>query len=113
MKIREIPFGVTNWDEVPASRHEGTAGFALWRTKFFGPEDDRVRMRLVEYSPGYVADHWCSKGHFLYVLQGELDTSLEDGRQFRLTAGMSYQVADQAEPHTSRTDAGALLLIID
>ena len=68
---------------------------------------------MVEYSPGYLADHWCSKGHILLVLDGELDTELEDGRCFRLKAGQSYQVADGAEPHRSRTATGAKLFIVD
>ena len=68
---------------------------------------------MVEYSPGYPADHWCDRGHVLYVLQGELDTELRDGRRFTLRAGMSYQVADGAEAHRSRTQTGAKLFIVD
>ena len=70
-------------------------------------------MTEVEYTPGYLADHWCSKGHILYVLEGELDTELDDGRRFTLKAGQSYQVADNAEPHRSRTESGARLFIVD
>jgi quercetin dioxygenase-like cupin family protein len=72
-----------------------------------------VRVRLVEYSPGYRTDHWCRKGHILFCLAGELETELADGRLFRLTPGMSYQVADEAEPHRSRTTGGATLFIVD
>lgn len=68
---------------------------------------------MVEYSAGYVADHWCSKGHILFCLDGELETELEDGRRFTLAAGMSYQVADGAEPHRSSTVSGARLFIVD
>jgi hypothetical protein len=68
---------------------------------------------MVEYSPGYLADHWCSKGHILLVVEGELDTELADGRRFTLKPGMSYQVADGAEPHRSRTQCGAKLFIVD
>lgn len=84
-------------------------GQAYWRTQQFG----RVRVRQVEYTPGYLADHWCSKGHILLVLNGELRTELEDGRTFTMTAGMSYQVADQAEAHRSSTKGGAKLFIVD
>ena len=68
---------------------------------------------MVEYSPGYLADHWCEKGHVLLCLEGELRTELADGRVFTLTAGMSYQVADGAEPHRSSTESGARLFIVD
>jgi quercetin dioxygenase-like cupin family protein len=72
-----------------------------------------IRVRMVEYSPGYVADHWCSKGHILLCLEGELNTTLADGREFLLRPGMSYQVADDAEPHRSHTQTGARLFIVD
>jgi len=68
---------------------------------------------MVEYSPGYLADHWCSRGHVLLVLEGELITELKDGRQFILTPGTSYQVAEDVAPHRSRTEKGAKLFIVD
>ena len=82
---------------------------ARWRTRQFGD----VRVRIVEYSAGYRADHWCEKGHILLCLEGELETELADGRMFQLRPGMSYQVADKAEPHRSRTRVGAKLFIVD
>jgi quercetin dioxygenase-like cupin family protein len=91
------------------TEHAGTAGVALWRTVQAGA----VRVRMVRYSPGYVADHWCRKGHVLLVLEGELETELEDGRTIRLTSGMSYQVADDTMGHRSRTSGGARLFIVD
>jgi quercetin dioxygenase-like cupin family protein len=109
MQMHEIPFATVDWSTVDATRHEGDAGFATWRTRHFGA----IRVRMVEYSPGYVADHWCSKGHVLLVLSGELETELADGRKFRLGPGCSYQVADNAEPHRSRTAGGAKLFIVD
>lgn len=110
MHIADLPFGVTNWAEVPAEAHAGTTGVATWRTRQFGP----VRVRVVDYSPGYLADHWCQKGHFLLVTAGELTTELADGRVFVLSPGMSYQVADGAEAHRSRTyAAGATLFVVD
>ena len=104
-----IPFGTTDWADVPETKHSGETGIATWRTRQFG----EIRVRLVEYSPGYLADHWCEKGHILLCLDGELDTELADGRTFKLTPGMSYQVADGAEPHRSSTRAGARLFIVD
>jgi quercetin dioxygenase-like cupin family protein len=109
MKMSGIPFGTTDWSLVQPTTHAGEIGQAIWRTQQFG----EIRVRMVEYTPGYVADHWCSKGHILFVLQGELVTELEDGRLFTLKEGQSYQVADQAEPHRSRTATGARLFIVD
>jgi hypothetical protein len=109
MKRSAIPFGTTDWSNVPATEHKGEAGVATWRTQHFGD----IRVRMVEYSPGYVADHWCEKGHILLCLHGQLDTELADGRVFTLTAGCSYQVADGAEPHRSSTAHGAKLFIVD
>jgi len=107
--MEHIPFGTTDWSGVAATTHPGETGTALWRTREFGG----IRVRIVEYSPDYVADHWCSKGHILFVLEGELETELADGRSVVLKAGMSYQVADEAEPHRSRTRNGAKLFVVD
>jgi len=109
VQLSDIPFGTTDWSAVELTEHRGETGRATWRTRQFGA----VRVRMVEYTPGYFADHWCSKGHILLCLEGELHTELEDGRSFTLTAGMSYQVADRAEPHRSSTQTGARLFIVD
>jgi len=109
MKMQSIPFGTTDWSTVEKTEHNGISGVAYWRTRQF----DDIRVRMVEYSPGYAADHWCSKGHILLVLEGELETELADGRKFILRPGMNYQVADGAEPHRSSTKVGAKLFIVD
>ena len=109
MRIEHVPFGVTAWDTVPRTEHPGETGVAHWRTI----ETGNIRVRMVEYSPGYLADHWCSRGHVLLVLAGELVTELKDGRIFTLHPGQSYQVADDEEPHRSRTAGGAMLFIVD
>lgn len=109
MQLNEIPFGLTDWSALEAEHHPGETGFATWRTRQWG----ELRVRMVEYSPGYQADHWCQKGHILLCLEGELQTELADGRQFVLTPGLSYQVADGAEPHRSSTQLGARLFIVD
>lgn len=109
MEMKNIPFGTTDWSQIEATEHAGVTGMATWRTQQF----DKIRVRLVEYSPGYLADHWCSKGHILLCLEGELHTELADGRQFVLTPGMSYQVADDAESHRSSTQTGVKLFIVD
>jgi hypothetical protein len=109
MKMDDIPFGTTDWTGVERTEHKGETGWAYWRTRHFGA----IRVRMVEYTPGYLADHWCVKGHILFCIEGELHTELEDGRGFVLKPGMSYQVADNAEPHRSFTAAGAKLFIVD
>lgn len=109
MKMTDIPFGLTDWDTVPLTEHRGEKGMARWRTQNFGD----IRVRMVEYSPGYCADHWCEKGHILLCLEGRLETELMDGRKFILTPGVSYQVADHAEAHRSSTEVGAKLFIVD
>lgn len=113
MKMDNIAFGVTEWSSVEPTEHKGDTGMAFWRTRLFGDPANQIRVRMVEYSPGYLADHWCSKGHVLLCLEGELVTTLEDGRKFTLTPGMSYQVADNAEAHQSYTATGAKLFIVD
>lgn len=109
MQISDIPFGVTDWAAMAVTDHPGERGVARWRTCQFGA----LRVRMVEYSPGYLADHWCHKGHVLLCLEGELTTELEDGRVFVLKPGMSYQVADGAEAHRSSTTPGARLFVVD
>ncbi|MBM3586536.1 MAG: hypothetical protein FJX33_01705 [Alphaproteobacteria bacterium] len=113
MQMAANAFDTTDWAQVEPTRHAGVTGEALWRTRRVGPAKNPIRVRMVEYSPGYVADHWCQKGHVLLVLGGELETTLADGRVFVLKPGMSYQVADGAEPHMSRTNIGAKLFIVD
>jgi quercetin dioxygenase-like cupin family protein len=109
MNMTDIPFGTTDWSTIETTEHAGDPGVAHWRTRSFGG----IRVRMVEYSPGYIANHWCSKGHILFCIEGELLTELEDGRQFVLRPGMSYQVADNAEAHRSSTQLGARLFIVD
>jgi hypothetical protein len=109
LHLTDVPFGTTDWPDLERTEHPGTTGSAFWRTRQVGA----LRVRMVDYTPGYLADHWCTKGHVLLCLEGELDTELADGRRFRLTPGMSYQVADDAEPHRSSTGPGARLFIVD
>ncbi len=109
MKIENIPFMTTDWTQISPTEHRGETGTAYWRTLELG----NVRIRMVEYTAGYVADHWCSRGHVLLVLEGELTTELKDGRKFKMHSGMSYQVASEAEPHKSSTAVGAKLFIVD
>jgi hypothetical protein len=109
MKIVDTPFQTVDWRNVEPTEHPGERGTAFWKTKQFG----EIRVRMVEYSKGYLADHWCSKGHVILLLEGELITELQDGRVFTMTPGMSYHVADGEIPHRSRTESGARLFIVD
>jgi quercetin dioxygenase-like cupin family protein len=109
MKIQDVPFGTIDWNTISPTEHAGENGKALWRTFEMG----NIRVRMVEYTPGYLANHWCKRGHILLVLEGELETELSDGRKFLLKPGMSYQVADDTHPHRSTTRTGAKLFIVD
>ncbi len=109
MKIENVPFCTTDWSTVTPTVHPGKAGTAFWRTL----EAGNLRVRMVEYSAGYLADHWCSRGHVLLVLEGELVTEIQGGGAVVLRPGQSYQVADGAAPHRSRTANGAKLFIVD
>ncbi|MDB4917707.1 MAG: hypothetical protein JWM95_5351 [Gemmatimonadetes bacterium] len=109
MRLTDIPFGITDWAEVVPTLHAGETGEALWRTRTFGS----LRVRLVEYSADYAADHWCDKGHIVLCVAGELRTELRDGRTYVLRPGMSYQVADGVDAHRSSSREGATLFIVD
>lgn len=109
MHLTNIPFDTTDWSTISPTEHPGITGTALWRTRQCGD----VRVRMVEYTPGYVADHWCEKGHILLCLEGELHTELKDGRTVVLRPGMSYQVADGDMAHRSIAPHGARLFIVD
>lgn len=110
MKIPAFPFTVTDWAQVEPTVHNGETGLAYWRTLNIGD----VRVRHVEYTPGYLANHWCDRGHILFVLEGEIVSELKDGRTFTLSAGMSYQVSDFGDAaHRSFAPKGAKLFIVD
>lgn len=109
MKIERVPFGVTDWATVPETIHAGVSGVVRSRIV----EAGNVRIRMVAYPPGYVADHWCSRGHILHVLEGVLVTEIQGGATHTLSAGMTYRVSDDLAPHRSSTRTGALLFIVD
>lgn len=109
MEMKNIPFSVTDWTKVEAVTLKGETGIGYWKTLEFGG----IQVHMVEYSAGYLSDHWCYKGHILLCVEGELNTELKDGRTFTLTSGMTYQVADDTIAHRSSTTGGAKLFIID
>jgi hypothetical protein len=109
MNISPFPFQTLNWSSVPKEKHQGETGVAYWQTKMMND----IRVRMVEYSPGYKADHWCSKGHIILCTEGEMDTELQDGRILKLSKGMTYFVGDNCEAHRSFSKNGCKLFIVD
>ena len=109
LTMKPISFHTTDWSHLQVTRHAGKTGFATWRTLQY----DGLRIRMVEYSPGYEADHWCAVGHIFFCIDGELVSELSDGTSHTLKAGMSYEVSDGMSKHRSRTEKGATLFIID
>ncbi len=106
---KNIDYQSIDWRTVPKTEHRGETGMAYWQTKQF----DGLRIRLVEYSKGYVADHWCRKGHIVHCLEGELVSEMENGGAHRLSPGMTYVVSDELSSHRSVAKDRVLLLIID
>ena len=109
MNKKNIPFQTIDWTRIPKTEHKGDTGIAYWQTMQF----EGLRLRIVEYSKGYVADHWCTKGHIIHCLEGDFVSELNDGEKFILTKGMSYVVTDELSSHRSSTENGVKLLIID
>ena len=109
MKIEQHPFETFNWQKVEKVKYKGEEGSATWRTVMLGD----IRVRMVEYSAGYKADHWCNKGHIIYCIKGKMTTELESGRKCKLKKGMSYHVGDNSEPHRSSSKKGCRLFIVD
>jgi hypothetical protein len=110
MKLPTSVFTLTDWSEVATAEHPGESGTSLWRAASSGD----LRLRVVDYSAGYVADHWCDRGHVLYVLEGNLAVALSDGRTFALTPGMSFHVSDYGDSaHRVSTSLGAKVFIVD
>lgn len=104
-----IPFHTIDWSAVPITEHKGETGTAFWQTIQY----PGLRIRLVEYTKGYFADHWCQKGHIVHCLEGEFVSELQNGREFSLKKGMTYVVSDELSSHRSRTKNGVKVMIID
>jgi hypothetical protein len=106
---KNIPFQTIDWESVPITEHKGENGTAYWQTIQF----PGLRIRIVEYSKGYLADHWCQKGHIVHCLEGEFVSELQDGKEFKLSKGSTYMVSDGLSSHRSYTKEGVKVLIID
>jgi len=109
MNPKSIAFQTVDWASIPRTEHKGEVGVAYWQTL----QLPGLRVRIVEYSKGYLADHWCQRGHIVHCLEGEFVNEQQGGRESTLSKGMTYVVSDDASSHRSRTESGAKLLIID
>lgn len=109
MNEQNIPFQVVDLNSVAKTEHKGETGTSFWQTI----QLPGLRIRVVEYSAGYLADHWCSKGHIVYCINGEVITEQENGENFLLKEGMAYVVSDEMSSHRSISNNGVKLLIID
>ena len=109
MILSSFPFQLSDWSSIEKTAHKGITGMAYWQVLMMND----TRIRMVEYSANYVADHWCSKGHIIFCMEGEMETELQDGRKYLLTKGMTYQVGDNNEAHRTSTKDGCRLFIVD
>ena len=109
MNIPSFPFQTLDWSSIPKEEHTGETGVAYWQVQ----KINDIRVRMVEYSSNYKADHWCSKGHIILCMEGEMDTKLDDGRIMKLSKGMTYFAGDNCGAHRSSTKTGCKLFIVD
>lgn len=109
MTIPVFPFSIIDWSKIAEEEHRGETGFAIWQVLNVGP----IRIRRLQYSPNYKADHWCKKGHIIHCLEGKMETELDDGRIMELTAGQTYIVGDDGEAHKTSTEKGCVLFVVD
>jgi quercetin dioxygenase-like cupin family protein len=109
MILQSFPFQILDWSSLKKEEYTGTTGKAYWQVMMMND----IRIRMVEYSAGYLADHWCNKGHIIYCIEGQMETELQDGRKYMLTKGMTYQVGDNNEAHRTSTKDGCRLFIVD
>lgn len=105
----KIPFTTVDWAAIEKAEHKGETGTSFWQTLQFGG----LRIRIVEYTEGYLADHWCEKGHVVHCLEGEFITELRTGEKLSLSKGKSYIVSDERSSHRSFSKNGVKLLIVD
>lgn len=105
----DIPFQLIDWINIKKEKHSGEKGDAFWQTVQY----ESLRIRIVEYSKGYLADHWCSKGHIVHCLEGEFITEMQTGEKYQLQKGQTYVVSDELSSHRSFSENGVKLLIVD
>ena len=109
MRLDGVPFAAIDWERIPPEEHSGESGNARSRSYV----SEGLRIRMVEYSAGYVADHWCHKGHVVLCVRGQFVSRHQDGSVHTIRQGMSYVVGDETAPHRSVSERGATLFIVD
>ncbi|MGD0337482.1 MAG: DHCW motif cupin fold protein [Bacteroidota bacterium] len=109
MKIQDVPFSTVEWDKIPPIEYKGETGTSWCKTV----EQGNVRVRVVEYGAGYRANHWCDRGHVVFILNGEIDIEIENRKTYHLFSGMSFHVADGLDIHRAFSEKGAKVFIID
>lgn len=109
MQLSDFPFSITDFSTIEPEIKTGITGQAEWRTL----RRDQIRIRQVTYSPDYLADHWCSKGHIIFCIEGSMETELEDGSKHLLSKGLMYTVGDNAGQHRTFSKEGCVLFIVD
>jgi hypothetical protein len=107
MNTKNIPFQTIDWTKIPKTEHKDETGIAYWQTIQF----EELRLRMLEYSKGYIADHWCTKGHIVHCLEGDFVSELNNENKFILTKGMTYVLTDDLSLHRSTTENGVKLLM--
>ncbi|MBK7233702.1 MAG: DHCW motif cupin fold protein [Saprospiraceae bacterium] len=107
--MSQIPFKKIDWSSIQKTEHTGELGTSFWKTL----QLEGLRIRCVEYSKGYLADHWCQKGHIVHCVEGEFITELDNGEFIKLSKGETYVVSDELSSHRSRTEEGVKLFIVD
>ena len=105
----KIPFQIIDWSAIPKIEHKGESGTAFWQTVQFSG----LRIRIVEYSKDYIADHWCDKGHIVHCLEGNFVIKLKDGNEYILTEGSSFIVSDGLSSHLTLSEENVKMMIID
>ena len=110
MNLNHFPAGITDWSQTSESVHPGSPGTATVRSRQIGD----IQLRLVVYSPNYLADHWRHKGHIVFVVAGDLMIEYQHSLTYKLVPGTSYHVADGDGPaHRVLTENGATVFIVD
>ena len=110
MELKSFAADLIDWSRTSESAHPGESGAAAVRSHQLGS----IQLRLVVYSANYVADHWCQKGHIVFVVAGHLVIEHQHGTTYALAPGMTYYVADDdGLPHRVLSKNGATIFIVD
>jgi len=90
MNNSNIPFQTIDWAKIPKTEHKGKTRIAHWQTIEFSG----LRIRIVEYSPGYMADHWCEKGHIVHCLEGQVVNEQKNRDRSIIENGVKLMIID-------------------